>query len=58
MQEAQKIAYGIVRDADGVPKFDEPETVPEAVKAALTDDDLRKMKPETVERLGLKHRIK
>lgn len=48
---------GIVRDKNGVPKFDDPKNASQAMKNMLTDDDLRRMDPQLVARLGLTHRL-
>lgn len=45
--------YGIVRDASGKPKFDDPASVPAEIKAALTDKDIMLLENEVVEVLGL-----
>tara|TARA_Y100000310_G_scaffold324866_2_gene387333 strand:- start:2158 stop:2349 length:192 start_codon:yes stop_codon:yes gene_type:complete len=44
--------FGLVRDPNGVPKFDDPSNVPDEIKALLTKEDLRKLPLETVEALG------
>ena len=49
-----KPMIGFVRDKNtGLPKFDNPDRVPEAMKAALTDDDLARLDPDIVRRLGM-----
>jgi len=50
--------FGIVRDLNGVPVFDDPENAPPEMKAMLTDDDIQKMPLDIVEKLGLTHRRK
>lgn len=50
-------AFLLVRDKDGVPRFDDPENAPQELKNALTDEDLRRMDPSVVMKLGLSHRM-
>lgn len=48
---------GLVRDKDGIPKFDDPQNAPADVKALLTDADLLKMNHTVVEQLGFRPRL-
>ena len=41
----------------GVPRFDDPANATEGQKACVTDEDIRRMDPETVRALGLGHRL-
>lgn len=45
--------YGLVRDKNGVPVFDNPETAPERMKAMLTPEDIAKLDSDTLQKLGL-----
>lgn len=49
--------YFMVIDADGIPKFDEPETVPKSVADTIPVEVLRKMDPGIVRTLGLGHKL-
>jgi len=51
-----EVLYGIVRTKEGKPKFDDPETVPQAVKGALTDKDISLLSDGELKALGLMHR--
>jgi len=46
-------AYGIVRDRNGKPKFDDPSNVPQAIKEMLTIRDIQLLSPEERQALGL-----
>lgn len=48
-------AFMLVRDADGIPKFDDPANVPNEIKKALTKEDIKKMDAGVVRTLGLGH---
>lgn len=48
---------GIVRDKNGVPKFDSPETASAEMKAMLTDRDILALPVTTVTALGLIPRL-
>ena len=50
--------FGLVRDKNGVPLFDSPETADPELKAMLTDRDLMLMSEETVAKLGMTSRLK
>ena len=43
----KKIGYAIVRDKDGVPKFDDPHTVAVQIINSMTNDDWSKIDDET-----------
>jgi len=51
-------AHFIVRDCDGIPKFDDPENVDPEMLQGITDEDIAKMDPGIVRTLGLGHRLK
>ena len=36
-------AYGLVRDKDGTPVIDDPETLPQQIKDMLTDEEYLKI---------------
>ena len=38
-QDGEWKAYGLVRDKDGKPRIDDPDTLPQEVRDMLTDDE-------------------
>ena len=53
-----RVLFGIVRDKNGKPKFDDPENAPEEMKAMLTDRDIELLSDNELQALGLIHRRK
>jgi hypothetical protein len=47
------ILYGLVRDENGVPKFDDPANAPDGVKAMLTANDIALLSDETLAALNM-----
>ena len=47
------ILYGLVRDENGIPKFDDPANTPDGVKAMLTAQDLNLLDDETLVALNM-----
>lgn len=45
--------YGIVRDANGKPRFDDPASAPPEMLAMLTDADILKLSDEEISAMGL-----
>lgn len=56
MSDFQRVSFGLVRDKNGKPKFDDPANVPDQIKAMLTDDDIAKLSDAELAALGLTHR--
>ena len=57
-RDRKPMRVGMVRRADGTPKIDDPDRMPDALKMQLSDDDLKKLDRKTVKRLGLEMRLK